>query len=422
MPDSVCVRMYDVGFGDCFLLEFPRSDREPFRVLVDCGTHRAGYPRRGWKPEEAVKAVLADVGAPDAPPRLDVVVATHRHQDHVSGFACRQWGEVEVGEVWMPWTENPDDPEATAIRNRQTRLALGLERAFAAQRFTKRWAAASASAEALQAMAANAAPNEAAMRTLHRGFRGRPPRRFLSAGEDGGIEPPACPGLVVHVLGPSRSPDVIRDMDPPSGQSYLRGLERLGDPRTPTGDGRHRPFARHFTVHPSDLEAAAPQLAVPDKIKNAAVAAMRADDMAVTVSLDKAVNGTSLMLLFEFRGAYLLFPGDAQWGTWSAAMRDPAARDLLARTTFYKIGHHGSHNATPVDFLETVLPSGTPLWGAAASVHRVKAWPQIPRQPLLEKLRTRSQRVVCSDQPGAGDPETDVRPGVAVDFHVPVTG
>jgi hypothetical protein len=57
----------------------------------------------------------------------------------------------------------------------------------------------------------------------------------------------------------------------------------------------------------------------------------------------------------------LLFPGDAQEGNW-LSWHDPSikwqvaqpdgatatvvAQDLLARTVFYKVGHHSSHNAT----------------------------------------------------------------------------
>ena len=45
-PDGeVAVRMYNVGFGDCFLITFPAPDR-PRKVLVDCGFHAAGPPPR----------------------------------------------------------------------------------------------------------------------------------------------------------------------------------------------------------------------------------------------------------------------------------------------------------------------------------------------------------------------------------------
>lgn len=408
------IRMYNVGFGDCFLLEFPRAGESPFRVLIDCGAHRAGYPRPGWKPEETVDQVIADITEEGGQPVLDVVVATHRHEDHVSGFRAAAWSRVKVGEVWMPWTEHPTDPLAADIRNRQSRLALGLQHAFAAGGFGVRWADANRAAS-LRELVANSLTNAEAMSTLHRGFRGRPRRRFLPENERQ-IVLDGCPGLAVHVLGPSRDPDVVRDMDPPAGQSYLRFIDDV--PVAGRPGAAHVPFARSFTFDAPAYEADGAVWLDP-AIKEAARAMMRDDDLSVAVSLDKAVNGTSLMLLFEMGDAYLLFPGDAQWGTWDAVLSDPETRDLVSRTTFYKVGHHGSHNATPVRFLDEVLAEE--MWGAAASVREIGFWPEIPRDPLLDALGARSRRVVRSDQPGRSRAGVGVRRGgVGVDFRIPV--
>ena len=253
------------------------------------------------------------------------------------------------------------------------------------------------------------------MRTLHGGFRGRPPRRFLAARDT--YIPEECPGLTVHVLGPSKDRDVVRDMDPPAGQSYLRYLATAA--AAEPGSSQRRPFARHFTIAPADYEGGKAGPVAPDEIKRTARTVMRDDDLAAAVSLDKAINGTSLMLMFEFGSAFLLFPGDAQWGTWNAALRDDISRELIARTTFYKVGHHGSHNATPVAFLADVLPANVRMWAAAASVHPVRAWPEIPRQTLLAELRKRAERVVLSDETGPGPAGTQVRPEIGVDFQVP---
>ena len=231
----------------------------------------------------------------------------------------------------------------------------------------------------------------------------------------------------MHVLGPSRDRDVIRDMDPPSGQSYLRHLAETRNRRPVATVGaaaarpaEHRPFARHFCLEPGLFEADKDHPLADAGVKQAALSAMRDDDLAVAVSLDKAVNGTSLMLVFEFRGTCLLFPGDAQWGTWDRALCDPGHRELLRRTSFYKVGHHGSHNATLVEFLDEVLPSEPSMWAAATSVHPVRNWPEIPRGPLLDVLSKHAEHVVRSDQPGAAAPGIEVRPDIGVDFHMPV--
>ena len=78
------------------------------------------------------------------------------------------------------------------------------------------------------------------------------------------------------------------------------------------------------------------------------------------MQLDSDTNNTSLVLAFELvdSGQVLLFPADAQVGNWlswegiewtleeNGKSRKVTSADLLARTVFYKIGHHGSHNAT----------------------------------------------------------------------------
>jgi len=429
MPDDVRVRMYNVGFGDAFLIEVPTGDDRPFRILVDCGAHSAGYPSEGWRPEDVVDQIIADITGHDGGPHLDLVVATHRHQDHVSGFRAAAWANVHVGEVWLPWTEDANDPEATGLRDRQHRLALGMRSALRRPEVIARFADPQR-LDSLRELVANSLTNEDAMATLRSGFRGRARRRFLGAG-DPPLSPPSCPGLTVHVLGPSRDPQVIREMDPPAGQSYLRYMEEAA-PTEPTSEtllestqaarlATHRPFQRTFTLTADSYLKHWPHLALDDDIKDAAAGIMRDDDLAAAVSLDKAVNNTSLMLMFEIGDAFLLFPGDAQWGSWQAALEDPESRDLLSRTTFYKIGHHGSHNATPRAFVEDVL-AGRTLWGAVASVRPIDRWPQIPKQELLTALHRRATRVVRSDAPGRVGDGVNPRHNVGIDFTVPQQG
>jgi hypothetical protein len=190
--------------------------------------------------------------------------------------------------------------------------------------------------------------NEDAMATLHRGFSGGAlgaRRRFLSRAPEV-LDTVALPGVVVHVLGPSREESVLADMDPPSGESFLRAAPVGGD-----GGDAVLPFA----VDPS------PEVVLPEELRALLARISRESALLGAVSLEKAVNNTSLMLAFEVGEAVLLFPGDAQWGAWKVNLDDPRAVGLLERTTFYKVGHHGSHNATPPDpILELILPVQNP--------------------------------------------------------------
>ncbi|MDB5397401.1 MAG: hypothetical protein JWM91_4907, partial [Rhodospirillales bacterium] len=109
-PLSVSIRTYQVGFGDCFLLSFAYQDTSEKHVLVDFGTTKL--------PDDAPKTWMADI-ADDITKRsggkLAAVVATHRHQDHISGFAPDAKGKgtgaviakLKPDLVLQPWTEDP---------------------------------------------------------------------------------------------------------------------------------------------------------------------------------------------------------------------------------------------------------------------------------------------------------------------------
>jgi hypothetical protein len=66
------------------------------------------------------------------------------------------------------------------------------------------------------------------------------------------------------------------------------------------------------------------------------------------------INNTSLVMAIELveSGQVLLFVGDAEQENWSTWHNKHADLDkLLANTVVYKVGHHGSHNATDLQKL-----------------------------------------------------------------------
>ena len=389
MPSNpMTIRMYNVGFGDCFLVKIPHNGAM-LKVLFDCGSIKAG-PR---PIAEVVKDVVAEVTDTDGKPRIDVVVATHRHKDHVSGFANQLWKTVEVKEVWLPWTEDPDDPKARKIRDTQSKLAALLmantEKARA-QLTAASSPALSVKLEAMSNIALNALTNEKEMQTLHEGFLGNPLRRFLPTDKaaEAIFQTPALPDVLIHILGPSKEEDVIRDMDPPAGQSYLQLYEGGGNATSSVPD----PFREDWwpEVEPPQT---APLLSPEDRTRIRNVNSEF--DFNVAVALDKAVNGTSLMIILRVADQWLLFPGDAQWGTWQAALASTRWNPLLQKTTFYKIGHHGSHNATPVEFVEKTVGSN---FCAMASTHHVDQWPSIPKEELLAALGKKTDKIARSDR------------------------
>ncbi len=113
----VRIRFYCQGIGDCHLLRFSRRAN-----LLDAD--RLRRPQFGLGGTDTIKAIVDDIRTVTG--RLDVVVLTHEHWDHNSGFLSAQgkFKAFSIGEVWAAWTENSKDPQARSSTGRVTRSLL----------------------------------------------------------------------------------------------------------------------------------------------------------------------------------------------------------------------------------------------------------------------------------------------------------
>src|SRR5437870_2975350 len=110
-PTKVTIFSYQVGFGDCFLLRFHYPQERARHILIDFGTTK--LPETA--PKNQMVLVARDIRDKCAG-KLDAVVATHRHADHISGFARTAAGDgpgdiiraLNPDLVVQPWTEAPD--------------------------------------------------------------------------------------------------------------------------------------------------------------------------------------------------------------------------------------------------------------------------------------------------------------------------
>jgi hypothetical protein len=352
-PDRVKVRMYNVGFGDCFLLSFyykkPMADQH---ILIDFGTV-------GGKAN--MKAVANDIKNACGG-KLYAVVATHRHRDHIGGFSDAG-GPGSTGAliaslkpeiVVQPWTENPgadamaDSAPLLAKRRKATdkrifMASLAAMSAFAETTFNHVHSLRGGKGRAgtLERLALNNIKNVDAVNNLR--TMGKKSPRFLQYNSPSGLEnSKLLPGVKVRVLGPPALKDqnikkYAKDSDEYWISSKYWGLQERAStssvgqklfPREPRFQSRGKPIhTRWFT--------------------NRADGALKRNALGIVTVLDDFLNNTSLILLFEVRGKKLLFPGDAQLENWSYALDQKGIKKLLGSVDLYKVGHHGSRNATP---------------------------------------------------------------------------
>lgn len=361
---SIRIRMYRVGFGDCFLVSLPA--RAGVRhLLFDFGVHPSGQAG-------TMAAVMQDIRKVTGG-KLALVVATHEHADHIAGFGefATTFRDLDLGEVWMPWAMDPEDRTAIRLRAAQLQLAGQLLAHFQAS---------PGSPAALQAVL-NITKNADSVRALRSGFDGAARTRYLAAGAR--IDDDFLPGVQFRVLGPPTDPAFVRKMLPPANQRYLRPA--MGGQQQVVPVNAILPFPQYWQPTVEEARGALGTTA-EDEHRIRATVSGSVDNVAL--ALDSGVNNTSLSLFVTCRGKGLLFPGDAQFGNWKFWLDQPDSATILDQVAFLKVAHHGSHNATPRSALE-----GMPAkrFAAMASTQSTP-WPSIPQKALVDAIVERTNR------------------------------
>src|SRR5580765_7720237 len=122
------IRMYRVGLGDCFLLTF-YTGPTPRHILIDCGMFKGSRLNPSEKEQHLqsnlVRNIVAETGG-----KIDVVVITHEHMDHVSIFKFFEDKKIKLGEVWFGWVEDDENKAARQLRKKYEGLQAALQAAL----------------------------------------------------------------------------------------------------------------------------------------------------------------------------------------------------------------------------------------------------------------------------------------------------
>ena len=412
---GIRVRMYRVGFGDCFLLTFP-AEKSPVHVLIDCGVFK-GTSQTGdiGTLTDVVANVIQETGG-----HVGLLVMTHRHADHIAGFSrCRdQFQGFAADAIWLPVWESEYDDKAKKFQEDLTSVASDLQSHFAASIRMGVDTGAYRSAESMMFNATGVEPdgkggtasNATALKMLKNDFGAKP--EYYKANDTPTVPASlAKAGLAARIFGPPPVDDLalmkLMDLKKGVGQ-YLTGAP-AGQAATGFAPfdagwtdegGRSYPDEAFVEFGPrpktTDCDPEAARRGLQDAIGKAQPEAA----LVAATALNQFLNNQSLVILFTFKGKNLLFAGDAQGGNWEhwlygtdTAVKAPSdtlaaeAGTTLAHLDLYKMGHHGSTNATPIPALKAMAEGVVALCSTEVNVYGDGAKEtDVPRGPLLDAI------------------------------------
>jgi hypothetical protein len=426
------IRMYRQGLGDCFLISLPRSDagsdRDVYYILIDCGVI-LGTPNASDIMTKVVDNIVADTNG-----EIDLLVVTHEHWDHVSGFVQAQdaFQKLKVHEVWMAWTEDPKDDLANKLRGERDSALAALRFALGEYHI----AGDSQSAEDLGGVlgffgAAKAGTTKDALKNA----QGLAPKtRFcLPTGSDNPVRIDAA-GVTVYVLGPPHDEKQLRRINPAASNPETYGFALAGlntfvsgvksvfklsgddaDQTVLTADDPDRPFQALNDIPFSiarEMDFFKQHYWRPDTTEDdwrRIDGAWLEGSAELALQLDSITNNTSLALAIELAGGdVLLFAADAQVGNWLSWQdlewtvdgKKVTGPDLLGNAIFYKVGHHASHNATLREKgLELMQKLQVAMIPVDAEMAKKKRWNHMPLPELVDKLNEKAKAVIRVDMP-----------------------
>jgi hypothetical protein len=429
----VTVRVYRQGLGDCILVRVKRAGHDDFKLMIDCGVV-LGTPDAG-----KIMTRVMDNLVGDTQEKVDVLAITHEHWDHLSGFtqAPDSFAKLGVGAVWVAWTEDPKDDLANQLR---TELGAAKQKLVACANALHA-VGDGATAEMMEDIALTplgaAASSSASTKAAFDKVKARGNVRICRP-SDAPFEIPNA-NARIYVLGPPHDPKLIRKINPSTANPETYGLVMTGVGALPLGvvvalDSRDdasgqdaaAPFHARVKI-PLDGKG---RLALFDKPSDDGDDWRRIDKFfqqnyvagadwrridgewlgsatELALALQSYTNNTSLVLALEVgepgKGDVLLFAADAQvgnwesWQTWTCETNGVKVTgpDLLKRTIFYKVGHHGSHNATlkghGVEEMDGLKAAIIPVDEAEA---KKKHWGSMPLPDLIAALEKKAPGMV----------------------------
>lgn len=374
---SIRVRSYNVGFGDCFLVTL-RDEARTWNMLIDFGNAPTNS-------DAVFEGIAKDIQA-ETSGKLDVVVMTHEHLDHMAGFYSQRkvFDNCQVDYVWTSLPSHPDYykkyPKAEPLKKLRE-MAAGFAADSERRRITM--------AASFYTMLLNNLSN--ADRVNYVRNLSKDPNRVLYLKRGSSVLGRPFPkSFRFHVLAPEADASIYYGSESHNLTSLRRGLLHSG------ADAEPEDRKWLFKEVPQTRGGIPPNLSSADwrrlreSIQTGAVDSVRA--------IDRAQNNTSLVFVLEFAGKRLLFPGDAELESWEIMKKK--CNHQLRNIDFFKVSHHGSHNGTPRELLNQLLPvqrkdKATIMVSTMSRVYGTQN--PVPDEETMKDLKQRCMKLISTD-------------------------
>ena len=376
---SITLRAYNVAFGDALLVSWDEADGE-HHAWIDFGNF-LNDPNAVF--EKVYNDVLSRTGG-----KLDLLVVTHRHLDHMEGFYSlrkRFKADFTISRLWHAHvTASVDHVFTIAERTLRSMLPASIPDSDSdiGRMFRNNFGA---TGDKIRKQMADILKDIGvpASRTfkIHRGLN------LKSA------LPPGLKNLGVEVFGPETS-----------SKRYLQPLEHAlrarGIAISSAADGGIRttkddPFdgARAVKFRKSQLSALADFARLRRQLQTGG--------LELLAAADTTRNNTSIVMRLTHGSARLLLVGDAEETSWEIMRKNGAS----FTANVMKIGHHGSINSSPEWSFKKVMPTKLASNAAVVSTDptRFTGENEVPKAEVLsgwrERLKAETRLLRTDDKP-----------------------
>ena len=378
---SITLRAYNVLFGDALLVSWDEDDG-PHHAWVDFGNF---HNDANAVFEKVYNDVLSRTGG-----KLDLLVITHRHLDHMEGFFSlrkRFKADFTIERLWHAHvTSTVDHVFEIAERSLRNMLPASIPdsdteigRVFRNNFGAKGDKIRKQMADILKEMGVPAS------RTfkIHRGVN---LKQAL---------PPGLKNLQIEVLGPEK--DSKRYLQPLEHALRVRGIA-ISAANGQIAAKKHDPFTGASAVK----FAKSPLASLADLARLRRQ--LQTGGLNVLAAVDTTRNNTSIVMRLTHGAAQLLLVGDAEEMSWEIMRKNgaPLKADVI------KVGHHGSINASPDWSFTTVMPRKLAANAAVISTDddRFTGENEVPKDTVLNGWRARlttPARLLRTDSKSLGE-------------------